>query len=566
MIPGKTLRIVVMAAVAMLVASLPALAQIIPPSERPGRDRERFEPTNPPLSQPGGSPISLPGAVAPPGAENITLVLRGVRFVGGTVYRPEELEPLYADLVGRTITLAAVYDIAARVTAKYGSDGYVLSRALVPPQQLTPNGAVVTIQIVEGYIDRVEWPASLSAYRDFFSDYTAKIIADRPANIRTLERYLLLAGDLPGLKFKNSLKASATQPGAATLVVEVVEKPVDVFSRVDNRGTKARGPEQFLTSGTINNTLRIHEAFTATYAGAFQTNELQYFAGNYRQVLTSEGLTLFANGNYSLGKPGTPELKLLEYKTRSALIEAGVAYPVIRLRERNLIVSGLLFWSDDRSDILGTLNTVDKLRGVRLKADGDYADPTGAINQLNLTVSQGFEGLDSSKNGSLLLSHANGRVDFTKVEATYTRVQPLFERLSFLVSAYGQYAGTPLLSPEQCGYGGRNFGRAFDPSQLLGDECIEILGELRYDFALGIPQITQTQLYVYADRGWLHNLAPVLGTPGSVDGASVGGGIRLGWQPVFAPFGGFSADLSAAKAIDGPRDDWRFFFIVTGRL
>jgi len=51
-----------------------------------------------------------------------------------------------------------------------------------------------------------------------------------------------------------------------------------------------------------------------------------------------------------------------------------------------------------------------------------------------------------------------------------------------------------------------------------------------------------------------------------VDGASVGGGIRLGWQPVFAPFGGFSADLSAAKAIDGPRDDWRFFFIVTGRL
>ena len=566
MIPGKTLRIVVMAAVAMLVASLPALAQIIPPSERPGRDRERFEPTNPPLSQPGSSPISLPGAVAPPGAEKITLVLRGVRFVGGTVYRPEELEPLYADLVGRTITLAAVYDIAARVTAKYGSDGYVLSRAIVPPQQLTPSGAVVTIQIVEGYIDRVEWPASLSAYRDFFSDYTAKIIADRPANIRTLERYLLLAGDLPGLKFKNSLKASPTQPGAATLVVEVVEKPVDVFSRVDNRGTKARGPEQFLTSGTVNNMLRIHEAFTATYAGAFQTNELQYFAGNYRQVLTSEGLTLFANGNYSFGRPGTRELRLLEYKTRSTLIEGGVAYPVIRLRERNLIVSGLLFWSDDRSEILGTLNTLDKLRGIRLKADGDYADATGAINQLNVTVSQGFEGLDSSKNGSPLLSHANGRVDFTKVEATYTRLQPLFDRLSLLVSAYGQYASNPLLSPEQCGYGGRNFGRAFDPSQFLGDECIELLAELRYDLALGLPQVTQTQLYAYADRGWLHNLAPVLGTPGSVDGASVGGGIRLGWQPVFAPFGGFSADLSAAKAIDGPRDDWRFFFIVTGRL
>src|SRR5262249_10670793 len=168
MIPGRTLRIVVMAAVAMLVASLPALAQIIPPSERPGPDPQRFEPTTPPLSQPGSSPISLPGAVAPPGAEKITLVLRGVRFVGGTVYRPEELEPLYADLVGQVITLAAVYDIAARVTAKYGGDGYVLSRAVGSPQQLTPSGAGVTLPIVGGDIGRVERAASRSGCRGFF--------------------------------------------------------------------------------------------------------------------------------------------------------------------------------------------------------------------------------------------------------------------------------------------------------------------------------------------------------------------------------------------------------------
>ncbi len=44
----------------------------------------------------------------------------------------------------------------------------------------------------------------LANYRDFFTDYTAKIIADRPANIRTLERYLLLASDLPGLKFRTA--------------------------------------------------------------------------------------------------------------------------------------------------------------------------------------------------------------------------------------------------------------------------------------------------------------------------------------------------------------------------
>src|SRR5262249_49362856 len=154
--------------------------------------------------------------------------------------------------------------------------GYVLSRAIVPPQELTPGGATIRIQIVEGYVDRVEWPAALSQYLNFFSYYTERIIADRPANVRTLERYLLLAGDLPGLKFKNTLKPSPTNPAAATLVVEVVEKPIDVLARLDNRGTKARGPLEYYGSITFNNMMRIHDAFTIAYAGVPDTRELQY--------------------------------------------------------------------------------------------------------------------------------------------------------------------------------------------------------------------------------------------------------------------------------------------------
>ena len=70
---------------------------------------------------------------------------------------------------------------------------------------------------------------SSTRYRDFFTDYARKITADRPTNIRTLERYLLLANDLPGLKFTTTLKASPTSPGASTLIVEVIEKPIDAL-------------------------------------------------------------------------------------------------------------------------------------------------------------------------------------------------------------------------------------------------------------------------------------------------------------------------------------------------
>jgi hemolysin activation/secretion protein len=457
------------------------------------------------------------------------------------------------------VPVTAIYDLAQRITAKYGADGYVLTRAIVPPQELSPRGDVVRIQVVEGYIDHVEWPPVLAKYRDFFSYYAAKITAERPINIRTLERYLLLASDLPGLRFTNSLKASPKNPGAATLVVEVVEKPIDVFARIDNRGTRARGPWQYFTSINVNNLARIHEAWTLTTAGAFQLKELQYYYAAYRQVLTGEGLTFFANNSYSRSKPGTEILELLEYKTRGDLFEAGLSYPVIRSREKNAVATALFYMSNDRSDILGALNTLDRIRGFRFKADVDFVDPIRATNQFNLILSQGIEGLGASGNGSDLLSRANGRTDFTKFEATFTRLQPLGWNFSLLLAAYGQWASTPLLSPELCGYGGRAFGRAYDPSELVGDKCLELLVELRYDIPHALQNVTQLQLYTYADRGWLHNLAPVPGTPENVDGASVGGGLRLGLQP------NLTVDLSAAKGVAGIRDDWRFFLITTGR-
>ncbi len=536
-----------------------AVAQVIPPSNLPGRERQLFTEPPAPLAQPGGEVMSLPSTVAPAGAANIAVFISAVEISGSTVYSADDLASLYQGLVGHEWSLQTVYDLAQRITAKYGNDGYVLSRAIVPPQQLNPKGAVIRIQVVEGWISHVEWPAQLSRYRDFFADYAAKIVAARPANIRTMERYLLLAGDLPGLKFSNSLKPDPQQTGASILVVEVSEKPIDATARLDNRGIIGRGPLEYLGSGTLNNLAGQHEALTVTEAGAIPFSELQYVAGAYRQVLTSEGLTFFADGSYSWGKPGTAQLEALQYRTLGPYGDAGFAYPVIRSRERNLTLSGLFFASNSEADELGSALFDDRLRGFRAKADADFADRWLGINQFNLTFSQGIHGLGSTDNGNPLASRAVGRVDFDKIEATLSRTQPLFDRFSAYVSGYGQYAFTPLLVPEQCSFGGRYFGRAYDPSQLLGDRCLEAIGELRYDLPATFPQLSQTQLYTFADYGDLVTLSPAVGTPARTDAASAGVGLRLGWLRYL------SVDLQAAKAIAGPLDDWRFFFIVAAK-
>jgi hemolysin activation/secretion protein len=557
MVPG---RCRLLAVLAFLFLPAVAVAQVIPPSEQPGRERERFREPTPPAARPRGETITLPSTVAPAGAESIRLTVARVVVTGATVYSEADLAPLYADLIGGEVSLAAVYDIARRITAKYGAAGYVLSRAVVPPQNFAPRGAVIRIQVVEGYVDKVVWPEKLTRYRDFFSDYAARIVADRPANIRTLERYLLLANDLPGLKFATTLKPSPAHPNASILIVEVTEKPIDGMARIDNRGTRARGPWQYVGSATVNNIARAHEAFTITYAGTFQVDELQYLLAGYRQVLTSEGLTFFVNASYGRGSPGTAELRAIDYKTRSTLAEAGLSYPIIRSREVNLAVAGLAFATNDDAFVTGGQFNRDRLRGFRLKADADWADSFLGINQVNATFSHGIHGAGSTDNDNPLASTNAGRVDFSKIEGTVSRLQPLFAGFSAFVAAYAQYAFTPLLVSEQCGYGGRFFGRAFDPSQMLGDHCWAVIGELRYDVPTGIKQLTRSQLYAYADHGHVYNIDPAAGTPLTQHGTSAGIGARAEWETIY------SADLSLAKAVEGPRNDWRVFLILGAKI
>ena len=434
---------------AAVAQGVPPGAQIVPPSDQPGRERERFERPAVPLAQPGGPAIAVPGIEAPPGAAETMLVVRQIRIEGATVYTSAQLAELYADLIGHKITLQAVYDVAGRITAKYGADGYVLSRAIIPVQELDPNGAVVRIQVLEGYVETVEWPAQLSGYLDFFSYYASRITSERPVNIRTIERYLLLAGDLPGLKFKNSLKPHPTKVGAAILVVEVTQKPVDMFNRVDNRG-HARGPLEYLTSITANNWLRMPEALTLTYAGAFQTRELQFYSATYRQVLNGEGLTFFANASYGLGYPDLGrDQDFLLYHTRSLYLESGLSYPIIRARERDLNIAALTFGTEDRGIFFDLPKRAEHARSpARLSHSRRRRlgrPPWAASTSSFFVFSQGIEGLGSTQNGSDLASRFNGRVDFTKMELTVSRMQPLFDRFSILAAVYGQYALTPLL-------------------------------------------------------------------------------------------------------------------------
>ncbi|RWQ58826.1 ShlB/FhaC/HecB family hemolysin secretion/activation protein [Mesorhizobium sp.] len=542
-------------------------AQTVPPGAEPGRIEQRFE--EPPAPQarvriPEGLESTMPAAEA----AQVTLELRGVEIEGSTVYTDDQLRELYAELLGKKVTLLQVFEVAAKITARYGNDGYLLSRVIVPPQELNQAGAVIRLQAVEGYIDEVIWPDGVERYRNFFDDYAAKITAERPARADRLERYLLLANDLPGLTFKSTLRASERNPGASTLVLEMEIDPYDVSLSTDNYGTEASGPYQGMVSGHLNNAFGAHERLSGGYviAGPSEDDdpELHYFFWGYDQVLNSEGLTFSFSGNASRGDPGTALLSALEYQTQSLNLTTGVSYPFIRTRSQNL-TGGFFFDYEDSEGLTSSgLSTEDRLRILRAELAYDFADGWSGINQAIIALSQGIDGLGSTSNDNPNASRIPGAVDFFKTTLFLSRQQPLPNRFTSYMSVFGQLAADPLLSSQECGYGGRRFGRGFDASIVTGDHCLLLNGELRYDLDVPVSLdafLDRAQAYVFTDYGRIWNIDAPAGTPDSDDGASAGLGVRFETDTL-------SADIAVSRTLEDPESvvdpsDWRGWFKVS---
>ncbi|MBT5674117.1 MAG: ShlB/FhaC/HecB family hemolysin secretion/activation protein [Rhodospirillaceae bacterium] len=235
-----------------VVASLAALLSIgffsyqsmaqenIPDSAEAGRLEQQFDAPDAPLSQ---FETQIPDSEEPmPAADaaRIKFTLSGVMVDGSTVYGDHDMLSLYEEMLGSEISLSDVFQIARRITVKYRGDGYILSRAVVPAQRI--KSGVVVIQVIEGFVSGVSIEGDILGPVSLLESYAEKVMESRPLRADVLERYVLLAGDLPGVDASSVLAPADDTPGASELILVVEHKEADIFATHDNRGTRFVGP------------------------------------------------------------------------------------------------------------------------------------------------------------------------------------------------------------------------------------------------------------------------------------------------------------------------------------
>lgn len=508
-----------------LHAGMQVRAQTVPlPSVDAGRLRERIDlppETERPLEQ---RETAIPqGNVLPESMKSARVTLKAIRLAGATVLAGDVLQAKADSYTGREISGGDILELASSLTAMYRNAGYILSMVVVPEQSL--ESGLLTLNVIEGYIGHVSVRADAGVsehLRTRLVEAGEKIKASRPLDAAVLERYLLIANDLPGVTLRSVL-APSQLPGAADLTLVASVKKSEGFVAIDNHGSRYLGPGQVFLGLGANQLLGVNDQWRFTTAGT-GNSEMSFSQIAYSQVLNVEGLKLLAIVSSARTRPGDV-LKPFDVQGNADTFSAGLSYPILRTRNESLFLRATYDHADIHTDILGTRVVEDHVRALRLGLSWRVLDRMDGQNTVDLDFSQGLGGTQAS---DLLKSRVGANGVFSKFIFDYERSQPLGPRTSLVVGAGGQWANTPLLSSEQYALGGRRFGRAYEPAEVTGERALAVRVEPRYTAAFNTWGVRSYQLFGFYDIGRVWKLGT--STPGvaaSPSLASAGLGARL---------------------------------------
>jgi hemolysin activation/secretion protein len=562
---GRIGRIAIFAAVwgfsAGIYISDPLWAQTVPSAAEPQRLDKRFEQPDAPGSVMEPEVPETKSYEPPEDLKKIRFILKKIEVKGSTVYSHNAFKRWQKRFLDKKVSLALIYRFAEKITTKYRNDGYLLSRAIVVPQKIK-NG-VVKIQVIEGYIGNLKIRGPVKGSKVFLKSYGQGLLRSSPLKAKDLERYLLLIDDLPGVSVESVLVPSKDEPGASELLLTLKHKDIDANAGVDNRGSQFNGPIQLRGGVNSNSALGVYERFGIQTIFTSSPDELFFFNGFGEVPVSSEGTKLFVSGSFSKSEPGS-SLKQFEVEGDSSSFTVRLSHPFIRSRGKNLKAYLGFTSRNSETDLLGANITKDRLRIINMGMAYDFVDRFRGINLISVDIAKGIDFLDATGPGSANLSRADGRSDFTKFSGDMLRLQQLGMGWSFLTGFSWQYAFDPLLSSEEFGLGGSQIVRAYDPSEVTGDQGAALKLELQKGIKTDWSYLKSFQAYLYFDHGVVLLRNPTAVEEDSTSLTSSGLGVRTNINEWLSGY--FEAGLPMSRNVgtEGNKDP-RFFFSINAR-
>lgn len=507
-------------------------------------DPARIEAKMPPEDQPAADvPVAVPQSVATPATATAPITVGAITLSGLEVLRAADFADVFERYVGRTLSPAALAELADAIAARARARGFVFATAGIAPQTIT--AGVLRVTVDEGRIDEVRLRGDDNAA---VRAALAPLVGAGPVTLDQVERRLLIAGDVDGLWLRRT--RFLREGTRNVLLVEVGANPVTAIIGLDNYGSRPIGP--IMLNGTIRvSQLLAPDDLLTVSASTVPTRPREYVYGRvrYAKRVSHQGTELSASVTHSNTHPGS-YLRSRDIAGRSWTGTLGVLHPVIRSRETSLWFEGSFGVRSVKQDRRGVLARRDRLSVARVGAYG-FSTVAGGRLRVNATLSQGLDVFDATGRGDPLASRGDADGTFTTLSLWSDWTGPLVGDLSAHVAVASQIAAQPVLISEEAGLGGGAFLRGYDYSERSGDQGAMASGELRYTIVPKLGPVTDPQLYTFVDGGRVTNLNDGFGT-GTL--FSAGAGVRSTIARTITADAGIAVPLSGRRYDSGTAD------------
>lgn len=460
---------------------------------------QQIQPAAPLSPAPAGTGLTIERESTlglPPG---IPFEVKAIRISGNTLFDTPTLHALIADAEGKSLTLAQLGELAARLTAYYRDHGYQLARAIIPAQ--TIRDGMVLIEILEARYGKISLDNHSRIDDPLLLDTLSSLQSSQIITQADLDRALLLLSDVPGATFSATLKPGEAA-GTSDLLVEALPGPaISGNMALDNYGNRYTGRARI--GGTVSFINPLGRGDALNISGLSSGSGVNYGRIAYEFLLNGQGTRMggsYSALHYILGEPlasinahGTAQVESLWAKhpfvrSQNVNLHGHIQYDRVQLRDRIDVTAS----RTDRHLESWTAGLAGDMRGMLLP---------GAVSTWDVDWTSGRVGFDDTVAQLLDAATAGTQGGFSKWNANFTHLQRLGQENSLYLALSGQWANTNLDSSKKMTAGGAYTVRAYDMGVASGDTGY--LGTIEFRRHLGFAWHGQWQAVAFADSAHL---------------------------------------------------------------
>ena len=441
-----------------------------------------------------------------------TILVKSFTFTSNDHVSSDVLNALAKDYENKELTFTQITELTSLITKYYREQGYFVSRAYLPAQDINANDNVLEIAIIEGTYGEFKLDnKSLvkdSVIQGMLDDAKAK---DNIISTNTLERSMLIISDTPGVVITQADVKPGTQVGSSDFII-ATEKTnrVDGYALVDNTGSRYTGKNRLMAGLNVNSPFEIGDKISLS---GLVSNGSDLLNGRvaYSAPLASNGLIgemSYSKTNYSLVKlDSTPDDS---YKGTSKTLDASLKYPVIRSRSENLYLNMNIANKDLNDTLDGTKINPKDTQSITIGSDYDKAYTIASLNnssKISFNVKYGKLNFDEASDKDDDKDGADTNGNYSKVNLDLSNTMYFTNELSLDTALKLQYAlgNKNLDGSEDLSVGGSSGVKIYPDSELSAENGYVFNTELKYK----LPNVNSlnSSVGMFYDRGkvWMAN-------------------------------------------------------------